>query len=143
MNEINLNVMGKRLKQLRERCNYSQIKVAKDLGLSNVQLSRYESGDRNPDQQTITALANYYKVTTDFLYGRDVFLTTDYSNVWNENALKTLGSMIQNYVGFEEYDQEFEIFDFEEWKNLSPNDVTLINEHFKMIVKLAKERKAK
>lgn len=143
MNEINLNVMGNRLKQLRERRNYSQVKVAKDLGLSNVQLSRYESGDRNPDQQTITALANYYEVTTDFLYGRDVFFTTDYSNVWNENALKTLGSMIQNYVGFEEYDQDFEIFDFEEWKSLSPNDVTLINEHFKMIVKLAKQRKAK
>lgn len=134
--------MGKRLKQLRENRNYSQKRVSQDLGISNVQLSRYESGDRNPDQQTIAALATYYEVTTDFLYGRDGFIV-DYSEVREEEDLKTLGIMIQQSIGFGDYTQDFEIFNFEEWKNLSPNDLTLINEHFKMIVKLAKERNTK
>jgi transcriptional regulator with XRE-family HTH domain len=62
--------LGDRLKSLREKQNKSQLRVAKDLGLSNVQLSRYESGDRKPDPEVIASFADYYEVTTDYLLGR-------------------------------------------------------------------------
>jgi transcriptional regulator with XRE-family HTH domain len=65
-----MNHLGERLKSLREKKNKSQLRVAKDLGLSNVQLSRYESGDRKPDPEVIAAFADYYEVTTDYLLGR-------------------------------------------------------------------------
>lgn len=63
--------LGNRLKSLREKQNKSQLRVAKDLGLSNVQLSRYESGDRKPDPEVIASFADYYEVSTDYLLGRD------------------------------------------------------------------------
>jgi transcriptional regulator with XRE-family HTH domain len=63
--------LGDRLKSLREKQNKSQLRVAKDLGLSNVQLSRYESGDRKPDPEVIASFADYYEVTTDYLLGRN------------------------------------------------------------------------
>lgn len=65
-----MSILGKRLKFLREKYNYSQKRVADSIGISNVQLSRYESGDRNPDPELIAKFADFYEVTTDFLHGR-------------------------------------------------------------------------
>jgi transcriptional regulator with XRE-family HTH domain len=66
----NISTLGKRLKYLREKNNYSQKRVAEAIGLTNVQLSRYESGDRKPDPDTINLLADFFNVSTDFLLGR-------------------------------------------------------------------------
>ncbi|MDF2534384.1 MAG: family transcriptional regulator [Bacillales bacterium] len=65
-----MSILGNRLKHLREKSNYSQKRVADTIGISNVQLSRYESGDRNPDPELIAKFADYYDVTTDYLHGR-------------------------------------------------------------------------
>jgi transcriptional regulator with XRE-family HTH domain len=65
-----MSILGKRLKYLREKFNYSQKRVADSIGISNVQLSRYESGDRNPDPELIAKFADFFDVTTDFLHGR-------------------------------------------------------------------------
>lgn len=65
-----MSIFSKRLKYLREKSNYSQKKVAASLGISNVQLSRYESGDRNPDPDTLAHLADYFNVSVDYLLGR-------------------------------------------------------------------------
>jgi transcriptional regulator with XRE-family HTH domain len=65
-----MSILGKRLKYLREKFNYSQKRVADSIGISNVQLSRYESGDRNPDPDLIAKFADFFDVTTDFLHGR-------------------------------------------------------------------------
>lgn len=51
---------------LRGLCIYY---LAEQLGMTNVQLSRYESGARKPDPDTITHIANFFQVTTDFLLG--------------------------------------------------------------------------
>ncbi|MBD8006520.1 helix-turn-helix domain-containing protein [Bacillus norwichensis] len=62
--------LGNRIKLLREKNDYSQKTVADAIGISNVQLSRYESGDRKPDPETISLLADFLNVTTDYLLGR-------------------------------------------------------------------------
>ncbi|MEX3715421.1 helix-turn-helix transcriptional regulator [Cytobacillus horneckiae] len=64
-----MNILGNRIKYLRNQNNYSQKRVADALGISNVQLSRYESGDRKPDPEMIKAFAEFFDVTTDFLLG--------------------------------------------------------------------------
>lgn len=64
---------GEILKKLRENKGYNQTQLAKELGISNVTVSQYESGDRKPDIDTIKKLANYFNVTTDYLLGH----TTD------------------------------------------------------------------
>ncbi|GGB61324.1 HTH-type transcriptional regulator Xre [Lentibacillus populi] len=66
-----MNILGNRIKYLREKKDYSQKQVADALGISNVQLSRYESGDRKPDPDTIRMLADFYEVTTDYLLGHE------------------------------------------------------------------------
>ncbi|PEJ58693.1 transcriptional regulator [Bacillus sp. AFS002410] len=47
----------------------SQKRAAEIIMISNVQLSRYESGDRNPDFETLKLLADLYEVTIDYLLG--------------------------------------------------------------------------
>ncbi|WP_339264091.1 helix-turn-helix domain-containing protein [Solibacillus sp. FSL W7-1472] len=62
--------LGYRIKYLRERNNISQIEFAKKIGVSNTVLSRYESGDRKPDYDTLQLIADFFDVSTDYLLGR-------------------------------------------------------------------------
>lgn len=60
----------KRLRYLRERKGLAQKYVAEKIGVKNNTLSGYESGRREPDSDTLSRLADFYEVTTDFLLGR-------------------------------------------------------------------------
>lgn len=62
--------LGNRLKKLRQERGLSQLELAKQLQISNVTLSRYETNKRSPDYETLYALADFFDVTTDFLLGR-------------------------------------------------------------------------
>ena len=57
----------KNLKRDRVRMGKSQIEVAKAVGISNAALSNYETGYREPDLDTLCALARYYELTLDEL----------------------------------------------------------------------------
>lgn len=63
--------LGSKIKQLRERNGIQQKDFAKKIGVSNVVLSRYESGERKPDYDTLIKIADFFEVTTDFLLGRE------------------------------------------------------------------------
>lgn len=64
----NINVSNMRL--LRKEQNITLDKVATDLNSSSQVISRYERGERMPDQETLLALADYYNVSLDYLLGR-------------------------------------------------------------------------
>lgn len=59
-----------RLKQLRQKRGISQLKLAMDLGLNQNSISRYESGEREADYQTLIRLADYFNVSIDYLLER-------------------------------------------------------------------------
>ena len=59
-----------RLKQLRRQHGISQLKLARDLGLNQNSISRYESGEREADYQTLIRLADYFNVSVDYLLER-------------------------------------------------------------------------
>lgn len=61
---------AERLKTLRERYNLSQNKVAKILKVSPALISSYERGERTPSPQKLSALADLYHTTTDYLLCR-------------------------------------------------------------------------
>ncbi|SFA83424.1 Transcriptional regulator, contains XRE-family HTH domain [Cohnella sp. OV330] len=61
--------LGSRLRERRERLGKTQLTAARDLGISNVQLSRYESDDRKPEPDLLGRFAEYYKTTADYLLG--------------------------------------------------------------------------
>lgn len=63
--------LGSRLRKERERRNWSQVTVAKKIGITNAVLSNYERNYRDPDTDTLKRLAKLYHVTTDYLLGRD------------------------------------------------------------------------
>ena len=59
-----------RLKELREKRNISQVKLAMDLGLNQNSISRYENGAREADYKTLILLADYFNVSIDYLLER-------------------------------------------------------------------------
>ncbi len=59
-----------KLKFLRKKAKISQLKLAMDLGISQNTISRYETGEREADYQTLIALADYFDVSIDYLLER-------------------------------------------------------------------------
>ena len=69
--------LGNRLRERREKLGKTQLDAARGLGISNVQLSRYESDDSKPDPDMLARFAEYYRTTTDYLLGRTDNATID------------------------------------------------------------------
>ncbi len=61
---------GEALKRFRKEFNLNQRTVAQVTGLLPQSYSRYESGQYPPTVPMLTALADTYGVTTDYLLGR-------------------------------------------------------------------------
>lgn len=59
-----------RLKELRTIRKITQVKLAMDLNLSQHSISRYETGEREADYDTLVAIADYFNVSVDYLLGR-------------------------------------------------------------------------
>ncbi|WP_430612484.1 helix-turn-helix domain-containing protein [Enterococcus sp. DIV0876] len=62
---------GYRLKELRLSKNLTQQDLGNIIHVSKVSISGYERGERSPDTETLTAIADYFKVSTDYLLGRE------------------------------------------------------------------------
>jgi len=60
----------KKLKELRERKNVSQLRLALELQINQNSISRYENGERQADYQTLIKIADYFNVSIDYLLGR-------------------------------------------------------------------------
>ena len=59
-----------RLKYLRKQKKVSQLKLAIDLNMNQNSISRYESGQRQADYETLIAFADYFDVSIDYLLER-------------------------------------------------------------------------
>ncbi|MBD5083410.1 MAG: helix-turn-helix transcriptional regulator [Clostridiales bacterium] len=60
----------KRLKDLREDNDKTQKDIADYLGMKQPQYSRYENGLRDIPSDILIMLADYYNVSTDYIFGR-------------------------------------------------------------------------
>lgn len=63
--------LGARIAKLRKKSKKNQKQVANDLGVSQALLSHYENGIRECGLDFLKKIADYYKVSCDFLLGRD------------------------------------------------------------------------
>lgn len=59
-----------RLRALREQRNISQLKLALDLNMNQNTISRYETGAREADYNTLIIIADYFNVSIDYLLER-------------------------------------------------------------------------
>jgi len=66
-----MNKYGNRLRELREQRQYTQETLAKLLGTSRSRIAMYERGERQPDFEMQEAIADFFNVTIDYLFGRE------------------------------------------------------------------------
>lgn len=65
-----MKIFGERLKELRTERNLSQKDLAKILGTTNSSICDWETDRAQPDMEMLVKLADYFKVTVDYLLGR-------------------------------------------------------------------------
>jgi transcriptional regulator with XRE-family HTH domain len=79
MNQMS-KALSERLKTSRENKNFKQNKIAELLDIHNSTLAKYESGDREPDSNTLIRLADLYEVSLEWLItGKSSKLTNTYT----------------------------------------------------------------
>lgn len=61
---------GRILKELRISRNLTQKEVSKILNIDYSNISRWEKGQFEPDQNTLIRIADYFEVSLDYLMGR-------------------------------------------------------------------------
>ena len=64
-------MFGKRLKELRIEKGLSQRAFGEIFNVCNQTISCWELGTREPDFDTLNLIADYFKVSTDYLLGRE------------------------------------------------------------------------
>jgi len=57
------------LRRLIEEADITQKRLAEEINISPSTLANYVQGSRNPDYDTLMAIAKYFNVTTDYLLG--------------------------------------------------------------------------
>lgn len=64
-------IIGQRIRELRRARHLTQSELAShaELKISQASLAAYETGAREPGMGTIAALASFFRVSTDFLFG--------------------------------------------------------------------------
>lgn len=64
--------IGKKLKELRKAEGFTQEQLAEKLHISRVNYTRYETDASRPDYETLIAIADFYKIPLDEIFGRDI-----------------------------------------------------------------------
>lgn len=62
---------NERLKYQRESFGCTQKQMAELIGITPRSYQRYESGEREPNIETLVQIANFFKISLDDLIGRD------------------------------------------------------------------------
>lgn len=91
-----MNHIGEKIKDLRRKNDFTQEKLADQLGVSYQTVSKWETGVTSPDLSLIVPLARLFKVTTDELFGfnenadmlRKKHLDEEYEETWKSGDLK-------------------------------------------------------
>ena len=65
-----MKIVGERIRSLRESVKLSQTKIAKEFGVSQSSLARYEIGEATPPLELLLKYADYFDVSMDYIFGR-------------------------------------------------------------------------
>lgn len=110
------SLVGKRIKEQRERLGLTQAKLAEDAEITPAAISQIEAGDRIPSSPILRKLASALGVSSDFLLGAT-----------KDSDLKDL---LQN-----ESIQKF----FRDFKELTPNDKKTIEKQIEFLKSQSKK----
>ena len=65
-----MNIVGERIKTLRESIRLSQKDLAAKLGISQSGVNRYENKQSEASYETLLQYADFFDVSLDYIYGR-------------------------------------------------------------------------
>ena len=80
-------IFAERLQNVRKLKKMPGRIVADRLGISYSAYTKYESGARTPDLDTLNAIANLFSVSTDYLLGRTSELITSQLEINDEEVI--------------------------------------------------------
>ena len=66
-----MDILGSRIKELRLAERLSQQELAKELGVGQNTVSKYETNFKRPSYEILILIADFFDVTTDYLLGRE------------------------------------------------------------------------
>lgn len=95
-----------RLKELRNKKGMSQRELANFLQLSPSAIAMYETGQREPDSETLKKIADFFNVSIDYLLGRtdlpNAHIPDDYTQKYKvtKRDLKQYEDFIQRAGAF-------------------------------------------
>lgn len=97
------NIIGKRIKKLRQEKNIKQKEIAQELSCMREVVSYYENGQRNISVTALIKLAKLFNVSSDYLLGLSDVKSTDtniksicdYTGL-SETAINNLHNSTQN-----------------------------------------------
>jgi HTH-type transcriptional regulator, competence development regulator len=133
--------VGKRIKELRKIRNLTQKEFADRINVSPQVVSNWEREYTKPNSEDIERIAKNLEINPNYLYGLtdnpDIVSTkgTSFATPKIIDTLAEINKLVEKY-GIE----QMGFFNIEEWKNLGPEDILMLEEQFKTIVKFAKKR---
>ncbi len=66
-----------RLRELRKESDLTMKELGKAIGVAESTVSAYETGKREPDLMTLCKIADYFRVSLDYLLGRETAAARD------------------------------------------------------------------
>ncbi|MDU4479903.1 helix-turn-helix transcriptional regulator [Clostridium sp.] len=106
-----------RLVLLRKELKLTQYQLAEKLGFSRGQIGNYEQGTREPDQETLLKISNFFDVSLDYLLGKTEYRKfnpeklTDRDKKDIQNDLKNIMDNFRNRKGDQKYYNGVELDD--------------------------------
>ena len=79
-------ILSERIHELRMRQGYTQVSLAKKLGVSKQAVSNWENGNIQPSIDMLIRIADLFSVTTEYRGGREYVLQADLSRLPPEVA---------------------------------------------------------
>lgn len=89
-------MIAERIKELREKNDYTQATLAKKLNITRSAVNAWEMGISVPSTSFIVELARLFHVSTDYLLGLKDNVTLDVSSL-NEKEIMILYELIQYF----------------------------------------------
>lgn len=121
---------GKVLRILRKNKKLTQKKLADDLGLAFSTISMYERGEREPDFETLEAIADYFNVSMNILLGRETLI--DFGNDAHDNIMNCCKAAYTSFNVSENDIISFPVIDDSSLDNIFPLAVPRHNKEIKM-----------
>lgn len=136
-----MSVLGKRLKEAREKKGLTQVQAAKILGISNGTLSGYERNYRDPDTNILEKMAELYEVKVDWLLGRSKEKNSDWDSRLPEltpKEEKDIARDLERMLNALDSENGYAAFDGRDIEEMDEEDKELLKASLENSLRLAK-----